>query len=256
MRRKHTYGIAFLAVLVAAAAGFFLARRAIGPIELPEVDAVAQIQSVLGDVDVNALIPRRTPQARETAVATEAATGEPEGIIVEPGATGTAAAEENAVAPGDTVEPGAGTSAPVELAADTATPEPTATFTPAPPASTPTIPPVDAGILFMTAGPVRNGNDNCPGASIRGVVRDASGTPLSGIRLWRYDQWGNEQVVESKSAEIDAGQYDFPLGDTPNVHYVQIIDAGGVIISPVVEIQHRQGDAPDAGCHWLDWVKR
>ena len=76
------------------------------------------------------------------------------------------------------------------------------------------------------------------------------------VRLWRYDQWGNEQVIESKTSDVDAGQYDFPLGDTPNVHYVQIIDSGGAIISPVIEIQHRQGDAPDATCHWLDWVQR
>ena len=31
---------------------------------------------------------------------------------------------------------------------------------------------------------------------------------------------------------------------------------GGTIISPVIEIQHRQGDAQNATCHWLDWVQR
>ena len=94
------------------------------------------------------------------------------------------------------------------------------------------------------------------GASIRGVIRDSAGNPLPGVRLWRYDQWGNEQVIESKSGDADRGQYDFPLGDTPNVHYVQVIDAAGILISPVIEIAHRQGDAPDATCHWLDWVQR
>jgi hypothetical protein len=79
---------------------------------------------------------------------------------------------------------------------------------------------------------------------------------LAGVRLWRYDQWGNEQTVESKSGAADLGQYDFPLGDIANVHYVQVVDAGGSPISAAVEIQHRQGEAPDAACHWLDWVRR
>ena len=108
----------------------------------------------------------------------------------------------------------------------------------------------------MAAGPVRNSTGDCAGASIRGVIRDSVGNPLPGVRLWRYDQWGNEQVIESKSGDADRGQYDFPLGDTPNVHYVQVIDAAGILISPVIEIAHRQGDAPDATCHWLDWVQR
>ena len=112
------------------------------------------------------------------------------------------------------------------------------------------------GLPFAAAGPLRQSSGDCAGASIRGVVRDSGGNPLAAVRLWRYDQWGNEQVVETKSGDADRGSYDFPLGDTPNVHYVQVIDAAGVIISPVIEVPHRQDDAPDATCHWLDWVQQ
>ena len=253
MRRKHTYGLAFLIVFAAALAGFVLIRRLISPIELPKLDAAAQVQTILGDINVYSLIPRRTPQPQATSGATVAPAGS---VIVEPAATiaplvtDAPAPQDVAVAPslptvqGD-LEP------PVE-----GTPPSVASPTPSQPAPTPTEAVVDPGYAFVTAGPVRHGTTDCPGVSIRGMVRDAQGAPLRGVRLWRYDQWGNEQVIESKASDVDAGQYDFPLGDTPNVHYVQVIDSGGTIISPVIEIQHRQGDAPDATCHWLDWVQR
>jgi len=261
MRRKNKYGLAFLAVLAAAVAGFLLAHRLVGPIEIPRVDAVAQVQTILGDVNLYSLLPRRSsapgttanltpaPDATAAAAAPRITAGP---VIVEPAVTSTSVLTGAVALP--TLPPQQAGLEPTPAAP--AGGDATATATPAPPPPTPTALPVDAAYQFVAAGPVRNGNDDCPGASIRGVVRDAGGTPMRGVRLWRYDQWGNEQVVESKTADVDAGQYDFPLGDTPNAHYIQVIDAGGVIISPVIEIQHRQGDAPDAACHWMDWVQR
>jgi hypothetical protein len=258
MRRKHLYGLAFLAVFAAAVTGFVLARRLIGPIEAPRVDAVAQLQTVLEEVDVFALLPRRSPVPARTLVPTPAqgtaaaprVTVGP--VIVEPAVAPTRVITDAAALPSVLPDQAAQDGTPTEPARADATA--IATPTPAPPTPTPL--PVDTADQFVAAGPVRHGSADCPGASIRGVVRDLSGAPLRGVRLWRYDQWGNEQVVESKTADADAGQYDFPLGDTPNVHYVQVIDAGGIVISPVIEIQHRQGDTPDAACHWLDWVSR
>lgn len=253
MRRKHTYGLAFLAVFAAALAGFLLARRFVGPIELPRLDAIAQAETIFGEIDINSLIPRRTPQPKATSDAPTTPAGS---VIVEPVATSTPlvtdalAAEDVAVAPSLPTAQGDLQPPAEETPASDAAP------TPSQPAPTPTEVVDDPGYGFVTAGPVRHGTTDCPGVSIRGMVRDAQGAPLRAVRLWRYDQWGNEQVIESKTSDVDAGQYDFPLGDTPNVHYVQIIDSGGAIISPVIEIQHRQGDAPDATCHWLDWVQR
>ena len=175
---------------------------------------------------------------------------------MEPLETPTPSGADSGGAPGSPAQSEPTASLPAELVSAEATETLPAIPTVAAQAPTPTAAPPDAGFLFVAAGPVRHGNADCPGASIRGVVRDAGGAVLSGVRLWRYDQWGNEQVVETKGAESDLGQYDFPLGDTPNAHYVQVVDSSGVIISPVVEIQHRQGEAPDAACHWLDWVRR
>jgi hypothetical protein len=114
----------------------------------------------------------------------------------------------------------------------------------------------DAALPFALAGAVRHSVEDCPGASILGSVRDANGALLAGVRLWRYDQWGDEDLNESEAGEGERGMYAFSIGDTPNVHFVQVIDAGGVIISPVIEIQHRQGEAADALCHWVDWQQR
>ena len=179
-------------------------------------------KTILGEIDINSLIPRRTPQTEATSDAPTTPAGS---VIVGPAATSAPlatdmpASEDVAVAPslptaqGD-LEP------PVE-----GTPASNASPTPSQPAPTPTEAVVDPGYAFVTAGPVRHGTTDCPGVSIRGMVRDAQGAPLRGVRLWRYDQWGNEQVIESKASDVDAGQYDFPLGDTPNVHYVQLINS-------------------------------
>lgn len=260
MRRKHLYGLAFLAVFVAGVTGFLLARRLVGPIEIPRLEAVAQLQTVLEEVDLFALLPRRSAVSESTPVLTPIAgtsiapraTDGP--VIVEPVVTPTLVLTSSVTLSSATPDQAVEAPTPAEQEVAGATAIATPTLPPSTPLPTPV--PVDSGFQFVAAGPVRHGNLDCPGASIRGVVRDASGVPLRGVRLWRYDQWGNEQVVESKIADVDAGQYDFPLGDTPNAHYIQIIDAGGIIMSPVIEIQHRQGDAPDAACHWVDWVSR
>lgn len=254
MRPRKRYGVGFLMVFVAAVLGAALARQAVGQVQLPHFGGLAGVQQRLEELNLWSLIalPRVTPQPAATA-AGETATPEaavpaatPQVVVVAP-ATPAVAASDQTNAPPATPAP----------AADTPTPAPLPTATP-PPVAPPTATPaqlVDTGLPFVAAGAVRHGSDGCPGASIRGVVRDSAGNPLAGVRLWRYDQWGNEQVVESKSG-ADLGVYDFPLGDTPNVHYVQVVDNAGVIASAVVQIEHRQGEAPDALCHWVDWRQR
>ena len=96
----------------------------------------------------------------------------------------------------------------------------------------------------------------CPALTVRGTVRDDAGNPLPAIRLWRYDQWGNEEILQTRGGAADAGVYEFSIEDTPNVHYLQIVDSSGAIVSPVVEVPHRQGEAGDAVCHVVDWTRR
>ena len=227
MQRKKHYGLAYLLVLLAAIAGFFLLRERTRAVELPQVTAPVEVQQLMADLDLLGLFTRLMP----------------------------------AVAPASSPTP--------FLAARTAEPamvqgiEPTATpgsaATPAPAAATPLPAPtaiVGVNYPFMPAGPLRSDNQGCSEAVIGGSVRDAAGVPLAGVRLWRYDQFGNEQVVESSAGEADRGQYSFAVGDQANIHYVQVIDAGGAIISPVIQVDHGQGVTPDALCHWVDWQQR
>ena len=119
------------------------------------------------------------------------------------------------------------------------------------PTPTPVLTP--SAYAFMPVGEVLHTNDACPQAAIAGVVRNASGDPLPEVRIWRYDLFGNEEVVSTAIENGERGQFRLLIKDTADTHYVQIVDAGGVVISPVMAVDHRQGNAGDALCHLIDW---
>jgi hypothetical protein len=228
MRRRTRYTLAYLLVLLAAIGGFLLAQEQARAIEPPKLALPASAQQVITDLDLFGLFARLIPAVTPAATPTPLIPARtPEPLVVQ--------GMELAPTPG---------SAPATLSP----PTPTSVQTAAPS--------VDAALPFALAGAVRHSVEDCSDASILGSVRDAEGALLAGVRLWRYDQWGDEDVSESGAGDTDRGTYAFPVGDTPNVHYVQVIDAGGVIISPVIEIQHRQGEVVDALCHWVDWQQR
>lgn len=224
MQRKKRYGLGYLLVLLAAVAGFFLLRERARAVEVPQVAVPDEVRQMVTDLNLLALFTRLLPA-----------------VTPAPSATPILAARTAQPAVVQGVEPTATPGSP-------AAPAPAAATAPPAPTSVP-----DADFPFVLVGPVRSGNEGCSEASIRGSVRDAAGAPLAGVRLWRYDQFGNEEVIESLSGDAERGQYGFTIGDTANIHYLQVIDAGGAIISPVIQIDHRQGDAPDALCHWVDW---
>ncbi len=226
MQRRKRYGIGYVLVLLAAVGGFLIVRNAVSDFEPPTLTLPASVRQVADELDLFGLLARLMPA--------------PSSVSATASATPTRAAQPIVV---QGIEPTPTPQAAIEA--------PTAT---APPAAQPAAP-AEAGFPFALAGPLRHDSD-CAAASIRGSVRDAAGNLLAGVRIWRYDQWGNEEVRESRGGDAERGQYEFTFGDTANVHYVQVIDAGGAIISPVVEVRHRQGEAADALCHWLDWQQR
>ncbi len=226
MHRKKHYGLGYLLVLLAAVAGFLLLREQARAIEAPRLVVPDEARQLVTELDLFGLFTRLMPAVTPSP--------SPTPIL----AAGTLApAVVQGIEP--TTTPGAPPSPPAAAA----------------PVLMPTEAP-DADYPFVLTGPVRSGNEGCSEASIRGSVRDAAGAPLAGVRLWRYDQFGNEQVIESSADDAQRGQYRFTIDDAANVHYVQVIDAGGAIISPVIQISHRQGDASDALCHWVDWQQR
>lgn len=226
MQRRKRYGLGYLFVLLAAVGGFLLARDAAAGIQPPRLALPGEVQQILDELDLLGLAARLLPAVQPN-VATPSAT---------PARTAQPAVVQG-IEPAATAQPAATTPASGEAPA----PQPTA--------------PAEAAYAFALAGPVRH-DSTCASASIRGSVRDAAGSLLAGVRLWRYDQWGNEEVIESSGGDAERGQYVFALGDTANSHYVQVIDAGGAIISPVVQIDHRQGETAEALCHWVDWQQQ
>lgn len=226
MQRKKRYGLGYLLVLLAAVAGFFLLRERTRAVELPQVALPQDVRQLATELDMfglfTRLLPAITPAPSPTPLLTAGASGPAVVQGIEP-----TAAAPSPIAPPAAVD---------ALAAPTSLPA--------------------VGYPFALAGEVRSGNEDCAEAAIRGSVRDAAGALLAGVRLWRYDQFGNEQVVESRADDVERGQYSFAIGDTANTHYVQVIDVGGAIISPVIQIDHRQGEVADALCHWVDWQQR
>jgi hypothetical protein len=248
MRQRGFYTLGFLLVLAAAVAGAYFGRELAGTVEPPNLEFVNDLQVLVDDLDLASFLPSFGPSTGPAPSASEeptVAAGE-----VQPSPVAASLAVETIEA-----TPLAEVAAPASSPAPQPTPAERATSTPAPPTPTPT-PDPSRSFAFLPLGDLAHGNQDCTGPSIRGIVRDVSGNALPGVRLWRYDQWGNQQTVETKSGAADLGQYDFPLGDTANIHYVQIVDASGSPISPSVEVLHGQGDAADAFCHWLDWVRR
>lgn len=229
MQRKRHYGLAYLLVLLVAVGGFLVVRGRAQSFARPQIAVPGSLQEVAAELDLLSLFTRLLPSVAPAPRPTPpnlARTAQPAIVQgVEPSATPTS----------DAAAPQSVSSAPTPIPATA-------------------VPAVDTP--FVLAGPVRHSSADCAGAALLGSVRDAGGSPLAGARLWRYDQWGNEEVVETQAGDADRGQYRFALADTAGVHYVQVIDVGGAIISPVIEIQHRQGDAADALCHWVDWLQR
>jgi hypothetical protein len=106
------------------------------------------------------------------------------------------------------------------------------------------------------AGPLRHSTGDCPGVYILGRVVDAAGNPLTGVRLWLVDEWGNESTAQVKTAPGEAGRYDFPLFGPPRRYFLSVVDASGHPISPRIEIRHGLDANSQAACHWADWQRR
>jgi hypothetical protein len=141
------------------------------------------------------------------------------------------------------------TTEPTGLLAQTSSPTPTATET-----LTPEVTAV--AYAFELARPVRHSSGDCPGSYILGRITDARGGPLANVRLKLIDEYGNQQMQTSKAGAGEVGRYDFPLFGPPRRFYLSVVDAQGRQLSPVVEIPHGVGAAPQTTCHWADWQQR
>jgi hypothetical protein len=126
--------------------------------------------------------------------------------------------------------------------------QPTDSPTPAVPPPTPV--PIQA-YQFRLGGPptADPGYPSC--CYIFGVVRDAAGNGLEGVRVQVGNEW-NPPVVAVSKGGVDLGKYDVPIGRDAVAWYVSLIDAEGNQISSQVQIQF---DPNVANAYRVDWQR-
>jgi hypothetical protein len=122
----------------------------------------------------------------------------------------------------------------------TDTPAPTATRRPPAPSATrhPPTPAPTSAYRFLPSLPAQpDPSHHCPAcpkapAYIVGVVTDATGNPLVGVRLVCYNDWHRYDVVATKGG----GEYDFPITQADTTWHVVVLDQGDQPISPVAPV--------------------
>ncbi len=107
---------------------------------------------------------------------------------------------------------------------------------------------------FRLGQPITH-NRTCPGNYIMGQVQNANGAPVAGVHIALVDQWGNRALAVSKDGANDFGLYDFPVNYFANRYTLTVVDDGGNPLSAPAVVDHLQGDAGDAPCHWVLWVE-
>jgi len=110
---------------------------------------------------------------------------------------------------------------------------------------------------FQARGPVRTSLGDCGGILVLGLVSDANGAPLPGVRLRLVDEFANEAFAVTKSGQADLGRYDFPMAGPPRRLSLTIVDEAGSPLSRSAGFTF-YGNAPDAqaSCYWVDWQRR
>ncbi len=124
----------------------------------------------------------------------------------------------------------------------TGSPEPTPSETPTTPA-----PPTPAGgILYQVFSAERTECGQVV-AYIRGTVYDAQGSPQGGVRVRLYNDWGYDEVKETKGG-ADLGNYDFVMGRDSGFFHLEVVDSARRPVSLPHDVDYK------AGCTiYVDW---
>jgi hypothetical protein len=249
--RRNVYIIAFVAVLLVACIGGFLAARvffarmqddfALRPEATPAPSAT--VEPVFAPVETAEVVTEEreataTPRPTSTVLVVAAPVTDQPQVLATPQPTWTA----GVVLPtSDFVLDPLATLVALEGTSTFGTPEPSVT-------------PFSA-FAFALARPVRYSSGDCPGTYALGLVTDRNGGPLPGVRLSLVDEYGNATTAVTKPGPGDTGRYDFPMGGPPRRFYLTIVDEAGRSLSPRVEILHDLAPQEGNGCRWVDWQR-
>jgi len=153
--------------------------------------------------------------------------------------------------PPSLVTPVAPTPTPLPPATPTPSPSPTPSAEPSPTGPTPTpAPPTPVGgfLYQVLSGEKTECGQVVP--YIRGTVYDAQGNKQAGVRVHLYDDWGHDEMTETKGAVIDLGEYNFVMGHDSGLYRLEIVDSAGGPLSLPYGVDYK------AGCTvYVDWQR-
>ncbi|MEX1020310.1 MAG: transglycosylase domain-containing protein [Litorilinea sp.] len=133
-----------------------------------------------------------------------------------------------------------------------------ATATPAPPVqqqaqAAPPPPPAAPSSHFDVMGVAHD--NSCGGVFVLGLVGNASGGLIPGIRVVMTDSLGNRVETATSGDAATFGSFRIPVQQSEQAHdiYVSLYNAAGAAVGGPAHIQHRQGGASDLPCHHVIW---
>ncbi len=235
--RRYGYALAFILVLLLACVGGFLGGRFLlarlqQDLMPPQAGWTPPAPATLGQAGA------QTPAATTPGAAST--------LPAQPAATALVAPTPTSMPPASVASPSPTPTVPAASTDEAVTPSPTIPESPTP----------ARAYLYALARPVRYSTGDCPGIYVLGQVTDRTGAPVPDVRLYLVDQYGNAATAVSKSGATDAGRYDFPIGGPARRFFLTVIDAGGLQLSPQVEIGFGLAPEPQATCFWVDWRRR
>jgi hypothetical protein len=124
------------------------------------------------------------------------------------------------------------------------------TNTPTPIVQPPTPVPIPA-YSFRLAGPPAADPNHPSCCYLFGIVRDANGNGLEGVRVQAQNEWNTLPPALSKGGN-ELGQYNIPIGNDAVTWDLVIVDAAGNQISTKVQVQF---DPSVANGFRIDWQR-
>lgn len=114
-------------------------------------------------------------------------------------------------------------------------------------------PPAAASSRFDVMGVAHD--NSCGGVFVLGLVGNAAGGLVPGIRVVMTDSLGNRLETVTSGDPANYGSFRLPVQQSEQAHdiYISLYDANGAGVGGPAHVQHRQGGASDLPCHHVIW---
>jgi hypothetical protein len=98
-------------------------------------------------------------------------------------------------------------------------------------------------------------DNSCGGVFVLGMVGNAQGAMMPGIRVVMTDSFGNRLETVTGSDPSGYGSFRIPVqqSELPHDIYISLFSPEGAPVGGPAHVQHRQGGASDLPCHHVIW---